>query len=238
MTTRVLLLALLLGAACSQGKTPELAPERTASVPLEDSGRAPLRELDTMSPEPARAEADAHIEAEAEVIAAPDVETPKDSETPETAEVAEAPSQRPSETPSVPTEPAPSKDEDEPVAEPEESEKPSRKGDLTLQKMTLTNQIVDRLPDKTRTEWVVGRDAEFLVWMEWKNSGPEVSLETVWKQGGKEKWRFPFQVGSGKTWRTWVKRRVNKKDAGAWTVQVVDSSGHVYRSMRFHISGN
>ncbi len=231
--------------ACSHQKPPEVASNggRTAAVneeakPMVDvaSPRADIGDFKV--PEPDKADAS---KATTDIATDPEVEARPDSgaaDKPEVVDKADKPevADAPPEAPQMPYEAERGAEQDKPAENaPEEEEKPSRKGDLTLQKMTLTNQIVDRLPDETRTEWVIGRDAEFLVWMEWKNSGPEVTLETVWKQDGKEKWRFPFQVGSGKTWRTWVKRRVNKKDAGAWTVQVVDSGGHVYRSLRFSI---
>ena len=56
-----------------------------------------------------------------------------------------------------------------------------------------------------------------------------------WKKNGTVNWRFPTNVGSGKNWRTWAEKRITKKDAGAWTVEVVDANGHVYHSVAYTV---
>ncbi|MFO0749310.1 MAG: DUF2914 domain-containing protein [Myxococcota bacterium] len=39
-----------------------------------------------------------------------------------------------------------------------------------------------------------------------------------------------IDVGSGKGWRTWAEKKIGKKDAGHWQVDVVDEGGHVYHT--------
>jgi hypothetical protein len=250
-------------AACGKAGAPELAPERTASVPLAP-GAAPA-EASGMSPGQASAperDATGHAsdggkgttaddrpeegakaqDGEADVGtkgAETEVTPPTKSEpSPEPSTSKTAPSTEPD--PSLQTEPSPDLDpspQTAPSPKTEPAPLAANRSDLVLVKASLTNAIIDRLPDQTRTEWRVGETSEFLLWMEWKGARSEAMLVSVWKQEGRERWRFPFTVGQGKTWRTWVKRRVNRKDVGAWTVEIVDGAGHVYRTLRFRILG-
>jgi hypothetical protein len=246
----VILAATLASTGCSHDKpeapaapaAPTTPSAPAAPTPPTVGAVAPAASAEPTSAEPAAAPAEPAA-APAEPAAAP-------------AEPAAAPAEpaaAPAEPAAAPAEPAaapaePAAAPAEPAAAPAEpaATDPSapsdgapatgvRMHDLTLTASAMTNQIVDRMPDQKRDEWVIGTDAEVLLWMEFDNRVDPVELETVWKKDGQEKWRFPFNVGRSKNWRTWVKKRIGKRDAGSWTVEVVDAGGFVYRSQAFTI---
>lgn len=107
--------------------------------------------------------------------------------------------------------------------------------DLQVTDSALTSAVVDRMPSDRKTSWKIGEDTRLIGWFELKNPGTSVELELVWKKDGKENWRFPTNVGSGKNWRTWAEKRIGKRDAGRWTVELVDSNGHVYSSLEYTV---
>ncbi len=211
----VILAATLASTGCSHDKpeapaapaAPTTPSAPAAPTPPTVGAVAPAASAEPTSAEPAAAPAEPAA-APAEPAAAP-------------AEPAAAPAEPAATDPSAPSDGAPATG--------------VRMHDLTLTASAMTNQIVDRMPDQKRDEWVIGTDAEVLLWMEFDNRVDPVELETVWKKDGQEKWRFPFNVGRSKNWRTWVKKRIGKRDAGSWTVEVVDAGGFVYRSQAFAI---
>jgi len=107
--------------------------------------------------------------------------------------------------------------------------------DLVVTDKAVTDAIVDRMPSERKTAWKIGEDARLIGWFEFKNPGAAVDLELVWKKNGTVNWRFPTSVGSGKNWRTWAEKRITKKDAGDWRVEVVDANGHVYDSVDYKV---
>ena len=107
--------------------------------------------------------------------------------------------------------------------------------ELTVTDAAVTDAIVDRMPSTRKRAWKIGEDARLIGWFEFKNPGKGVDLELVWKKNGNVNWRFPTNVGSGKNWRTWAEKRITKKDAGDWTVEVVDANGHVYHSVAYTV---
>ncbi len=218
----VILAATLASTGCSHDKpeapaapaAPTTPSAPAAPTPPTVGAVAPAASAEPTSAEPAAAP-DEPAAAPAEPAAAP----AEPAAAP--AEPAAAPAEPAATDPSAPSDGAPATG--------------VRMHDLTLTASAMTNQIVDRMPDQKRDEWVIGTDAEVLLWMEFDNRVDPVELETVWKKDGQEKWRFPFNVGRSKNWRTWVKKRIGKRDAGSWTVEVVDAGGFVYRSQAFAI---
>jgi len=157
---------------------------------------------------------------------------------------AKAPEAKPPE-PVVEAKPEPEAKPAEPVVEakePEPEAKPAGGGraevlvpDLLVTDKAVTDAIVDRMPSERKSAWKIGEDQKLIGWFEFKNPGSAVDLELVWKKNGTVNWRFPTSVGSGKNWRTWAEKRITKKDAGDWTVEVVDANGHVYDRVDYKV---
>lgn len=167
---------------------------------------------------------------------------------PEKPEVAKAePSPEKAEPEVAKAEPVPEKAEPEvakpePTPEPEVAKpEPEPAGataiapDMEVTDSALTSEVVDRVPSDRKTSWKIGEDARLIGWFELKNPGTKVDLELVWKKDGKENWRFPTSVGTGKNWRTWAEKRIGKRDAGQWTVELVDANGYVYGSLSYTV---
>ena len=106
---------------------------------------------------------------------------------------------------------------------------------ITLNEAVLTTAIEERLATDRRTSFVVGEDAEFLAWFDFANGERAQTLTAVFKKDGAERWRIDIEVGRSPNWRTWVKRRVGKRDAGDWVVEVIDEGGHVYASLPYTV---
>ncbi len=141
-----------------------------------------------------------------------------------------------------PAEPEVKPEEVEAQPEPEEkAPEPEAEGataiapDLVVADSAVTSAVVDRMPSDRKTSWKIGEDSRLIGWFELKNPGSAVDLELVWTKDGKENWRFPTNVGTGKNWRTWAEKRIGKRDAGSWKVELVDSNGHVYGSLSYTV---
>ena len=39
----------------------------------------------------------------------------------------------------------------------------------------------------------------------------------------------------GKNWRTWAEKKIGKKDAGKWTVELVDDGGYAYETLAYEV---
>ena len=71
-------------------------------------------------------------------------------------------------------------------------------------------------------------------WMNVRNTTPaERTLKSVWIKGDKEVFSFDLKVGVSKGWRTWSYKRLRKKDAGPWKVEVRDERNQTLQSISF-----
>lgn len=119
--------------------------------------------------------------------------------------------------------------------DPAPGEQGEAKYELTITDAALTNEIADRIPTERKTSWTIGADTKVIAWFEVKNTGDSVPLTLVWKKNGKESWRFDTEIGKGKNWRTWAEKKIGKKDAGKWTVELVDDGGHAYQTLAYEV---
>jgi len=151
-----------------------------------------------------------------------------------------APTPAPEPAPTPAPEPAPTP-APEPAPTPAPEPTPSADGaqalapDMIVADAAVTDAVVDRMPATRKTTWKIGEDAKLIGWFEFKNPTSAIDVELVWKKNGVENWRFPTSVGVGKNWRTWAEKRIGKKDAGRWTVEVVDANGHVYETVSYDV---
>lgn len=106
---------------------------------------------------------------------------------------------------------------------------------LTITDAAVTPEVADRIPTERKTSWTIGTDTKVIAWFEVKNTGDRVPLTLVWKKNGKESWRFDTEIGKGKNWRTWAEKKIGKKDAGKWTVELVDDGGYAYETLAYEV---
>lgn len=150
-------------------------------------------------------------------------------------EVVERPLEvKPVEAAEMPVEKNPAEVAERPVEEPP-SEVTALAPELVVVDSAVTPAVEDRLPTERRTTWKIGEDAHLIGWFELMNPSSAVDLELVWRKDGKENWRFPTNIGKGKNWRTWAEKRIGKRDAGSWTVELVDANGHVYSKLSYTV---
>jgi len=69
-----------------------------------------------------------------------------------------------------------------------------------------------------------------------KNRDEPTSVTMVWKKDGKKKWSYDLRVGKSFGWRTWSRKSVSKRDAGKWSVEVLDAEGRLLLTMPFTIT--
>lgn len=216
---------MLLLSACGDKKAPEAPPPVAAPSGVE-KGAAPPPVVSVEKPAEVKAEPAPEV-AKPEPTPEPEVAKPEPTPEPEVA--------KPEPTP----EPEVAKPEPE-VAQPEPTPEPAGGAtalapDMQVTDSALTSAVVDRVPSDRKTSWKIGEDSRLIGWFELKNPGSKVDLELVWKKDGKENWRFPTSVGTGKNWRTWAEKRIGKRDAGQWTVELVDANGYVYGSLSYTV---
>ena len=69
-----------------------------------------------------------------------------------------------------------------------------------------------------------------------KNKTAPTKLRMVWKRDGKERMAIDLRVGKSSGWRTWSYKRMGKRDAGQWTVDVLSPEGETLHTMAFEIT--
>ncbi len=67
------------------------------------------------------------------------------------------------------------------------------------------------------------------------NPGEVARITMVWSHEGVEMWRLGLEVGRSPRWRTWSRRSLRPRDAGRWTVEVLDASGVSLGSAEFEV---
>jgi hypothetical protein len=69
-----------------------------------------------------------------------------------------------------------------------------------------------------------------------KNKNAPTKLRMVWKRDGKQRMAVDLRVGKSKGWRTWSYKRMGRRDAGQWTVDVLTQDGTKLHSMAFEVT--
>jgi hypothetical protein len=69
-----------------------------------------------------------------------------------------------------------------------------------------------------------------------KNKNAPTKLRMVWKRHGKERMSVDLRVGKSKGWRTWSYKKMGRRDAGQWTVDVFTQDGNKLHSMAFEVT--
>ena len=75
-------------------------------------------------------------------------------------------------------------------------------------------------------------------WVKVKNLGEPTTITMVWKKEGKKKLSATLPVGHAWGWKTWSKKGIAAKDAGAWTVEVLSADGQLLQTLAFDVAGN
>jgi hypothetical protein len=68
-----------------------------------------------------------------------------------------------------------------------------------------------------------------------RNRDNPTHVTVVWKHKGRVRSKINLRVGVSKGWRTWARRRLMKRDAGPWQVDVLAANGAVLKTMRFKV---
>lgn len=62
------------------------------------------------------------------------------------------------------------------------------------------------------------------------------TVDMVWKRDGEVMQTMTLDVGKSRRWRTWSYRTLGKRDAGRWTVTLVDAAGSPLGEVAFEVS--
>jgi hypothetical protein len=69
------------------------------------------------------------------------------------------------------------------------------------------------------------------------NPGPATTVTMVWRRGEKERYRAELAVGNSPAWRTWTRVTPSvKRDAGAWSLEVLDAAGATLATVDFEVT--
>ncbi len=74
-------------------------------------------------------------------------------------------------------------------------------------------------------------------WVKVRNLGEDTTITMVWKKDGKQRLAVSLPVGHSYGWKTWSKKKIGAKDAGVWTVEVLDAEGLLVGSVGFEVKG-
>jgi hypothetical protein len=72
-------------------------------------------------------------------------------------------------------------------------------------------------------------------WAEVRNKDAETEVTMVWTRDGVERARTPVKVGTSPGWRTWTRKRLGKRDAGAWQLEVLAADGDSLGKLSFEV---
>lgn len=75
-------------------------------------------------------------------------------------------------------------------------------------------------------------------WVKVRNMGADSSITMVWKKDGAQKLQATLPVGHAWGWKTWSKKGITAKDAGAWTIEVLDSEKNLIDTIAFTVDAN
>ncbi len=75
-------------------------------------------------------------------------------------------------------------------------------------------------------------------WAEVRNTDAETAVTMVWSKDGKEKARTEVKVGVSPGWRTWTRKRLGKRDAGDWQLEVLDAEGASLGKLEFAVTND
>ncbi len=234
-----LALACTLAACDNKDAQPAAAPE--AAEPVAPSPTpAALPTIDTTRLEPVRPPApSAQVAAEPEpqparpAPAAPPTPPPAPAAQPSAPSAAPAAAQAPEPAPEptaaeAPAAPAPTP----PPAQPAPS------GDsayaFEILELSAGTGVEQRAPVGVSSAF--GLDVgEVWAYVNVKYDGEPTTVTMVWKRDGAEKWRIDLQVKKSPHWRTWSRKKMGPKDAGAWTVDLLDADGVLLRTLAFDV---
>lgn len=99
-----------------------------------------------------------------------------------------------------------------------------RASDLAVLKLSIAEDVKDRQP-KNAGRSFERTDRPLWAWAQLRNEGPPTQITMVWKRGKKVRSKVELSVGSSSGWRTWSKKTLGPKDAGNWSVEVLDAAG-------------
>jgi|GEM_PF-6923042 len=108
---------------------------------------------------------------------------------------------------------------------------------VTLGAHAIAPSIVERSPVAAAGEFDASVGALY-AWVQVKNLGAETTISMVWKKDGKTRLTVELPVGHSSAWKTWSKKGISVKDAGAWTVEVLDADGTLVETLAFNVRGS
>lgn len=106
-----------------------------------------------------------------------------------------------------------------------------------LVSLAVATGLEDRQPTGVGSNFGLS-DGVLTGWAEVRNKDVETQITMVWRKDGQEKSRTPVKVGVSPGWRTWTRKRLGKRDAGAWELEVVGASGDSLGKLAFTVTAD
>jgi hypothetical protein len=111
---------------------------------------------------------------------------------------------------------------------------PTGEGTVSLRPGAIGTGVYGRAPIGVASTFHPST-GQLLAWIKVQNTGKPQPLFMVWRKAGKEAVRLELEVGTGKGWRTWSRKRIGPKDVGHWSVEVVTASGTHLGELAFEV---
>ncbi len=105
---------------------------------------------------------------------------------------------------------------------------------LSLVDRAIAPNVAEREPVGAGAEFDASVGAVY-AWVQVKNLGEATTISMVWKKNGKTRLTVELPVGRSYGWKTWSKKGIGAKDAGAWTVEVLDGDGALVETLAFNV---
>lgn len=101
--------------------------------------------------------------------------------------------------------------------------------------MAVGTGVADRKPVGTGDTF--GLSAGTLTgWAEVRNKDAETEVTMVWRRDGEEKARTAVKVGVSPGWRTWTRKRLGKRGAGAWELEIFSADDASLGKVAFQVT--
>lgn len=223
--------------------------EESGRVPLPDLGPLPGEEPDP-APEPseALAEAPAPSTGPKAPLANAAEQRPDGAPTPTpAAPTPEPPAEPPAGAEQEPETVAAADDDSRPNGEAEDEPEPSedepepelRGGTASADGLRIIEAAVAPAVENRRpvgaSDSFASDVGQLFGWLSIENPGEPKNVTMLWKREGREAFRIELQAGTSSGWRTWSRKRIQARDAGSWTVEVLSPSGAVLHTMNFEV---
>lgn len=99
----------------------------------------------------------------------------------------------------------------------------ARANDPQLIDLAVATRIADRQPEEAGDSFPASV-GQLYCWAAVKNSGEPTEVTIIWRFGDSVVTEKSVSIGTSSRWRSWTRQRINEKNTGSWSCEVVDQN--------------